>query len=403
MREDELRELLTSDALQLLESLDDSVNTDDVVRSVQRLRSAGHSAERVAAVLTQFRLRRKGAAKFGHFATNLLFTEEGLEQATRLEVASVHAARFVGAQVPGVIDLGCGIGADSLAFAGAGLSVQAVEQDEVTAGVATFNLSPFHVNVRHGDAFDMPIPAGWGVWADPARRSASGGVTTKWIAVSDYSPALEPLVALAAKHPIGIKLSPALKREEIAAITGTDWEAQWVSHNGEVVEMTVWGGGLQRPGIRRSALVLRAGANASLAASDDEPDTQQGPLGRYLYEPDGAVIRARLVHSLATQLRATALTSGMAYLSSNELLRTPLADAFEIDEVYPLDVRTLTQALAERHIGALEIKKRGVDVDPAEFRKRLKLNGTESATLILTRVDGTRKAILARRISESES
>jgi len=46
----------------------------------------------------------------------------------------------------------------------------------------------------------------------------------------------------------------------------------------------------------------------------------------------------------------------------------------------------------------LEIKKRGVDVDPAAFRARLALKGRGSATLILTRIAGARVALLAERV-----
>ncbi|MBK5248908.1 MAG: SAM-dependent methyltransferase, partial [Actinomycetales bacterium] len=51
------------------------------------LRARGMDPELVAAALTQSRLRTKAAAKFGEFASEMLFTPEGLEQATRLPVA----------------------------------------------------------------------------------------------------------------------------------------------------------------------------------------------------------------------------------------------------------------------------------------------------------------------------
>ena len=47
----------------------------------------------------------------------------------------------------------------------------------------------------------------------------------------------------------------------------------------------------------------------------------------------------------------------------------------------------------------LEIKKRGVDVDPAQFRRKLELRGDAEATLILTRIGAKRVAILADRVS----
>ena len=108
----------------------------DVVRIVSRLRAAGHPPELVAAVLTQARLRTRARAKFHEFAARMLFTPDGLEQSTRLKVAARHAGRFARAGLGSVADLGCGIGADALAFAGLGMRVVAVERDEVTAAVA---------------------------------------------------------------------------------------------------------------------------------------------------------------------------------------------------------------------------------------------------------------------------
>jgi len=67
-------------------------------------------------------------------------------------------------------------------------------------------------------------------------------------------------------------------------------------------------------------------------------------------------------------------------------------------ESLPVDEKKLRLALKERRIGTLEIKKRGVDVDPAVLRTRLKLHGAESATLVLTRAGGRRVALLVERV-----
>ncbi|MEL0319580.1 MAG: hypothetical protein VXA46_02480 [Aquiluna sp.] len=50
--------------------------------------------------------------------------------------------------------------------------------------------------------------------------------------------------------------------------------------------------------------------------------------------------------------------------------------------------------MAKLDIGRVEIKKRGVDIDPEVFRKKLKLKGSGAATLIATKVGGARKALV---------
>src|SRR5680860_491543 len=121
MERTELVELLSPEGLRLLDSLP-RYDTIDVVRAVSELRKAGHAAGLVAAALSQSRLRAKAGSKFGDFASRMLFTEAGLEQATRLRVAALHAGRFAALRTdtdrpPRIVDLGCGIGGDAMAMA----------------------------------------------------------------------------------------------------------------------------------------------------------------------------------------------------------------------------------------------------------------------------------------------
>ena len=137
---------------------------------------------------------------------------------------------------------------------------------------------------------------------------------------------------------------------------------------------------------------------AELTAPADSPDEAPGTLGEFLYEPDGAVIRARLIGDLARTLSGRMLDPQIAWITADEARVTPFAQGFRVAETFPFDERKLKQALAARGIGTLEIKKRGIDVDPAQLRKKLSLKGDRSATLILTRVAGKRLAILADRL-----
>src|ERR1700761_5251244 len=166
--------LLTHDGWALLESLP-SYDESATMALAEQLHRAGHPPEMVAAALTQSRLRSAAHAKFGPFAEGMLFTPAGLEQATRLPVAARHAQRFAKAGITRVADLGCGIGADSMALAGLDRDVLAVEKDEVTAAIATVNLRHWpEVTVRHADAMQVRLDDYQGAFLDPARRNASG-------------------------------------------------------------------------------------------------------------------------------------------------------------------------------------------------------------------------------------
>jgi hypothetical protein len=388
---DDLRRLLSPEGLQLLDEVGDLGSGADIVRTVSKLRAAGHDGGLVAAVLEQARLRSRARPKFGDFADRMLFTPAGLEQATRLRVAALHAGRFAEAGIDVVADLGCGIGADALAIAALDLGVVAVERDELTAAIAAFNLAPFpSARVELGNAEDADLAGVGGVWLDPARRDGA----TRLKDPGDWSPALDWAFELAGRIPAGIKLGPGIDRDLIPSTS----EAQWISVDREVVELVLWSGPLARPGIRRSALVLGSTGVAELTAAADSPDAEAGDLGAYLFEPDGAIIRARLIGDLARRIGGRMLDPTIAWITTDEPVATPFGRAFRVLERFPLDVKTLKRELAARRIGTLEIKKRGVDIDPAQFRTRLSLAGENSATLVLTRIAGARTGILVERI-----
>ncbi|MBP2437409.1 class I SAM-dependent methyltransferase [Microbacterium amylolyticum] len=395
----ELDALLTPDALRLLDELDPVVTVGDVAHTVSRLRAAGHSPALVSAVVGQVRLRDKAEAKFPGFARRMLFTRAGLEQATRMSVSAHHAARFRQAGLRRVADLGSGIGGDSLAFAALGLGVLAVDADEITAALAAYNLSPFRqdgggVEVRSGRAEETDLAGIDGVWLDPARRT-TGHSETRRVTADDYSPRLDWAYELAERIPVGMKLSPAHDRDTIP----DGWEAQWITVDGSTVELVLWSGTLAREGVTRSALVIRGDTVAELTAARDTEDEPVRPLGAFVHEPEGAVIRSRLVGDVARLLDAGPVADGIAYLTGDTEITSPFARSFRVRETLPADQKKLQKALRERGIGVLEIKKRGVDVDPAAFRKKLKLQGDKSAVLFLTRIGGARTAILADRLS----
>ena len=187
----------------------------------------------------------------------MLFTAAGLEQATRLSVAAHHARRFRDAGSTRVADLTSGIGADAMAFAGIGLRVLATDVDEATAAIATVNLRHFpDAEVRHGDglALDLEAEGIDGVYADPARRTSSG---SRVFDPAAYEPSLD---AVLARPRAGARPRPqARARASRTRPCPPTPQAQWVSVDGDVVEVGLWFGPLAPEGPGRSALVLRDG------------------------------------------------------------------------------------------------------------------------------------------------
>lgn len=361
-----------------------------------RLRQEGLDPALVAAALTQSRLRARAHDKLGDFADGMLFTPAGLEQATRLEVAAHHARRYRDAGCATVADLTCGIGADSMAFAGVGLRVVATDVDEMTAAIATVNLRHFpEAEVRHADGLGLDLEALGvdGVYADPARRTGTG---SRVFDPAAYAPPLDSVLALRDRVPaLGLKLGPGVPHSAIPAAA----HAQWVSAGGDVVELGLWFGPLAPEGPGRSALLLADGGPHVLTAGPDGPEhAHVGPVGAYLHEPDGAVIRAGLVGDVAHAVRGRLVDPTIAYVTSDELVRTPFATTYRVLDTMPFGLKRLRTYLRERGVGRLTIKKRGTAVVPEQLRRQLDLRGDATGTVVLTRVGGHQSVLVVEPV-----
>lgn len=73
---------------------------------------------------------------------------------------------------------------------------------------------------------------------------------------------------------------------------------------------------------------------------------------------------------------------------------------FRVTEILPFRMSELIKQVRRLNIGELEIKTRGVSVQPEELRKKLKLAGSASATLLLTRQGIKEIAMFAQRQSQ---
>ncbi|MEU0081432.1 methyltransferase domain-containing protein [Micromonospora tulbaghiae] len=368
----------------------------DPLAAAAALRSAGIPGGLAAAALTQAELRRRAAGKFGTAAAGMFLTRAGLEQATRRAVADRRAARLRTAGVTTLADLGCGLGADALAAARAGIRVYAVEADPVTATMAAANAEAAGladlVTVECGDATAFDVTGVDAVFCDPARRRAGTG--RRVFDPNAYSPPWDFVTGLAARVPrTVVKVAPGLDHALIPAGA----EAEWVSVDGDLVEAALWCGELAE--VPRRATVLRERDDAvSLLTGTGAQEAPVGPVRRFLYDPDPAVVRAHLVAELAADLDATLADPSIAYLYADEARPTPFARCMEITDVLPFSLKRLRALLRERRVGRVEIRKRGSALEPEKLRRDLRLSGDEAAGLALTRVAGDPTVLVCRPV-----
>jgi SAM-dependent methyltransferase len=313
----------------------------------------------------------------------MYFTRDGLEQATRASVAR-HRASRVALVGPSVVDLTCGIGGDLVAFARAGLTTAGIDLDPLRVEVARANLMALGLGgaVEVGNALDLDVSPFATAYADPARRGARG----RTFRADDWTPPWTFVESLLTGRAC-VKVAPGIPH----SLVPDGVESEWVSDAGEVKEAVLWSPALAT--VTRRATVIGRGGLATLTDEDD-PGADVGGVGAYLYEPDGAVIRAGLVTAVAAGVQGHLVDRRIAYVTGDAAFRTPFARSYRVVEELPYREKQLRAALRERNVGTLTIKKRGVDIAPEQLRKRLALRGDEAATIVLTRVAGEGTALL---------
>ncbi|MCU0521389.1 MAG: class I SAM-dependent methyltransferase [Anaerolineae bacterium] len=342
-----------------------------------------------AVLLDQALLRRKACGKFEQ-PDRLYFVDEALEQATSRAVA-VYRARSFGS-FGRVADLGCGIGADTLALAEVVPSVLAVELDPVRARLAELNIAASglsgRVRVVCADWTTMALGVE-AAFVDPVRRSEGRRV----FGLAEMSPSLAAIRALLTDVPnLGVKVAPGVDHAEVPS----DAEIEFIAERGYLKEAFLRFGALCR-GAARVATVLPGPHQVRSDTPVGEAPVSE-PLA-YLYEPDPAVIRASLVTTLAAQIGAAQVDSTIAYLTSDRLASTPLARVWQVERHGHFNLKVLNSWLLALGVGHVVIKKRGSPIDPDAFRRRLKLvRGGRPVTVFFTRALGNPWMIVAAEI-----
>jgi predicted RNA methylase len=314
-------------------------------------------------------LRRKAAAKFDDPA-RWLFTDEALQQATTQAVAVHRARRLSGAVVH---DATCSIGTELAALRHSAAALVGSDVDPVRLAMARHNVDD--VDLCRADAL-RPVTRAAVVLLDPARRS--GG--RRRFDPRAYTPALDTVLDVYRDRDIAVKCAPGIDFEAVGRL-GFTGEIEVTSVAGGVREACLWSAGLAAPGVTRRASVLDAGEEIT----DAEPnDCTVAPAGRWIVDPDGAVVRAGLVRHYAARHGLWQLDPDIAYLSGDRLPAG--VRGFEVLEEVAYSERRLRQALSGRDTGAVEILVRGVDVDPDALRRRLRLRGTQAVSVVITRL-----------------
>jgi SAM-dependent methyltransferase len=364
-----------------------SVRTESLTTLATSARAAlGDEAGRIA--LSLARVWDRHGRKFGEWG-EFCADRTAAEQATGRNIALWRARRFADRHV---LDLCCGAGSDTVALSLSTECVTAVDLDPDRLDWARFNVErhgdPSRVQFRQMDAGDPSLSADAAL-LDPDRRATG----TRRVSTRHYAPTPDVWDAIRVRVPnLAVKVSPGIPYDEIPP----ESVSEFVEERGECREAVLWHGDL-RPESRTATVVGPNGETMDTIEEHDPEELEIGEIGSVMYDPGPATVRAHLVTQLAARLGARRIDSQIAYLTGDDVVETPLASAFEVEEVWSFNLRRVREALRARDIGVLEILARRFPVSPDEMRKKFDLKGDESRSLILTKVKDRGVAVLCRR------
>ncbi len=314
----------------------------------------------------------------------LWWTGEALEQSSSYDVAAHRTSRFAGSER--VLDLCCSVGGDLLALAEVAPAV-GVDLDEVRLLLAAENARVLGLAVDLVRADVTTLRPVGDVFVDPARRAGGRRVFDP----RSYTPPLDLVLDwLPRLRSLGVKVAPGIDYAHLPPAL----EVEVVSLRGDVKEAVLWGGDARR-GASRTATLLPTG---QVLTDEAVPAPKVRPPGRFLLDPDGAVVRAHLVEQVVARVGGWLLDETIAYVSADQAVPTPYGRWYEVLETLPFGLKPLRERLRTYDAGSLVVKKRGTAVQPDVLRRQLKLTGAKEVTIVLTRSRGRQVALVVRLV-----
>ena len=347
------------------------------LQAAEAVRPLGHDLGPLA--LEQALLRARARAKHPRGA-QLWWTGSALEQASSYDVAAWRAQRF---STP-ALDLCCSVGGDLLALPEGSAGVD-LDEARLLLARANARVLGRTVSLVRADVTALPLPRSADVFVDPARRAGGRRVFDP----RAYAPPLPLVLSWRERvRSLAVKVAPGVDHDALPR----DVEVEIVSLGGEVKEAVLWSGAL-RSGARRSATLL---PGRHVLRDEPLPAPAVRPPGRWLLEPDGAVVRSHLVAQVAALVDGWLLDSTIAYVCADAAVPTPFGRWYEVLEVLPFGLKALRERLRAHDAGPLVVKKRGTAVEPEVLRKQLRLTGSREVTVVLTRSAGRQVAMVVR-------
>ena len=419
---EDYRWLISEEAAPILSEVQIEIeNKTNALTIAKKLRKQ-ISPERSALVMEQAQLRIRGKKKFSH-PENMFFTRRGLEQSSGRLIAQYKAMRFAG--LKSVADICCGIGGDLIGLGRRGIrsssvsgSEERLEQSEKndsntfrTIGVDSDGLTSLFArcnleasgldsslnSVEQLDFEKFDISSMDGIHIDPDRRKGD-----RTVHGSRFSPSLSTIFERVSKNCcLAIKVAPATP---VADYFPEKLHREWIGDHRECKQQILWSEPFSEQldfrTARTATYIGRNGRVSQISSSKDEleqPTQFFDSIHEFFYEPHSAVLAAGMTDVLARRYNLRRFTSQIVYLTGDRFIDDPLLSCFQVLKILPMSLRQTVKVLKSLEVGQVEVKKRGIDNVAAEQYGRMKLEGPNKATLILTCLGKKRVAVIAKR------
>ncbi len=389
MTPEELHRLLESEAqaFMLLHS------SDDPARFAMRFHGARELP--IRAIAEQLACQRKAAKKLPLLSRHhLLYTPLALEQASGERAAAYKASFIFGKRL---IDLSGGLGVDTMLLAKGFESVVYCERDPLLCDLMAHNLKAsgtHNVAIEQGDSMELlaaypPDSFEW-IYVDPARREEGRRSIALEAASPDVVAAHDFLLRCAPK--VCIKASPALEISGLKALLPSLRSIIVLSVDRECKEVLLQ---LERAYPADGAVQVKAVSVKSDSEEVKEVIGCDGDDGaervvaiavkEYLYEPDPAIIKARVSAVLARDCGLEFVNQSVDYLTSDKKVEDFPGKTFQVIACAAYKPKSFRAFLQRHAIAGASIQRRDFPLSADELRRKYKLRESESAFLFFTR------------------
>jgi hypothetical protein len=381
----ELQRLLDPEVQSMIELHD----SDDP--AVFAMRFHGYKELPVRAMAEQLACRQKAAKKLPHLSQhNLLYTPLALEQASGERTAEYKASLLSGKRV---IDLSGGLGVDSMFLSRVFHEVVYCERDPLLCALFQHNLKQCgisNVQVQNGDSIDLlsmyPDDCFDWIFVDPARRELGRRSIGLEAASPDVVCCHEILLRKADR--VCIKASPALEISGLKKLLPSLCSVIVVSVDRECKEVLLL---LERSTVQKpvtvTAVCLSSASDAVTEVFGDGVLERSiaSSVKEYFYEPDPAIIKAKLSSTLARDAGIEFVNSSVDYLTSNSLIDAFPGRIFRMIECVLYKPKTFRAFLQRHDIRGASIQRRDFPLSVEELRKKYRLLESDKAFLFFTR------------------